>query len=76
MLPLKPPKLKKKIKNINIKPVNYPIFDKNGEMYDENSWPIYNGTFKEKVVIIEDSNDILHLSNLVSQLIISIYYKN
>lgn len=63
MLPLKPPASKKCMKNI--KHINFPIFDDNGEIFDINTWPSYNGIFNGKDIIIKDTNDILRLSYMV-----------
>ncbi|CAH1736013.1 unnamed protein product [Aphis gossypii] len=62
MLPLKPPVPKKNVKNIKL--VNFPIFDENGEILDPNAWPKYQGIFNGRVIIINDLNDKSRLCNL------------
>lgn len=64
MLPLKPPAPKQCLKNIKL--INFPIFDDNGEVLDKNSWPSYKGIFNGKDIIIKDLNDISRLSCMVS----------
>lgn len=66
--PLKPPKLKKKLKDFI--PVCFPIFDKYGLVYSKYKWPTYNGIFKEKVVIITNQRAIELLSKFVSKLLL------
>jgi len=68
MLPLKPPALKTK-KSKNIKLINFPIFDENGKILDDNSWPTFKGIFNGKAVIVNDLNDISRLRNMVSKLL-------
>lgn len=68
MLPLKPPALKtRKCKNIKL--INFPIFDENGKILDNNSWPKFQGIFNGKAIIVNDLNDISRLRNMVSKLL-------
>lgn len=68
MLPLKPPALKKNVKNIKL--IDFPIYDENGEILDQNSWPKYEGIFNGKIIIINNLNDKSRLCNMVCKILI------
>lgn len=74
MLPLKPPAPKKNVKNIKL--VNFPIFDENGDILDPNAWPKYKGIFNGRVIIIKNLNDKSRLSNLVCKMFIYLIFRN
>ncbi|XP_050434422.1 tRNA-splicing endonuclease subunit Sen2 [Adelges cooleyi] len=59
MLPLKPPVLKKELDTSFIP---FPICDENGEISKE-SWPTFHGVLDKQTVIINDSNEIVRLTN-------------
>lgn len=67
MLPLKPPVSKQNLKDIKI--LIYPIYDKNGEIFNENAWPKYQGIFNGRIIVVNDSNDISRLCNLVGKIV-------
>lgn len=67
MLPLKPPVLKKKLKDVKL--INFPICDQNGHVLDENEWPTIQGIFNGNVVIIKHTHDISRISNMVCKII-------
>lgn len=67
MLPLKPPVPKKNAKNIKL--IDLPIFDRNGEVLDEKAWPNFQGVFNGKVILIKELEDRIQLSNFVSKII-------
>jgi hypothetical protein len=68
MLPLKPPVSKKNLKDIKF--LIYPIYDENGKIFDESSWPKYQGIFNGRIIVVNDSNDISRLCNLVGNIVI------
>lgn len=68
MFPLKPPVPKKFIEDIKL--VNFPIFNENGTILEENEWPSLQAIFNGKHIIVKNSNDISHLSKCVSHIII------
>lgn len=67
MLPLKPPAQKKNAKNVKL--IDLPIFDSNGEVLDEHAWPNFQGVFNGKVVVIKELEARIQLSNFVSKII-------
>lgn len=72
MLPLKPPASKKKLKDVKL--INFPICDPNGEVLDENNWPTFHGTFNGKVIIVKQTSDISRISNMVSKIIVPTFF--
>lgn len=71
MLPLKPPAPKKKLKDVKL--IHFPICDQDGDVLNENEWPIFQGIFNGNVIIIKHPKDISRISNMVSKIDILIF---
>lgn len=66
MIPLKPPAPKTTVTNIKL--IDFPIFDENGDILDQHLWPKFKGIFNGKVIIINDKSDSSRLCNMVCKM--------